>query len=144
MKMIQVKTSELTGPALDWAVGTAMGNTMRQHKNLEIPAWFDADNKLIYLPASAFSPSTDWAHGGPLLAELMASSEYGITPFSGGACQISNTDNEGFPYNGDMKQGHFEIVGDNLLMAACRAVVASKLGDVVEVPAELVEGISHD
>ena len=45
-----MKTSELTGAALDWAVGTAM--------KLPPPYW--ADGKCANF-------STDWAQGGPII-----------------------------------------------------------------------------
>jgi hypothetical protein len=51
-----MKTSELTGAALDWAVGTAM--------KLPPPYW--ADGKCANF-------STDWAQGGPIIErELIA------------------------------------------------------------------------
>jgi hypothetical protein len=51
-----MKTNELTGAALDWAVGTAM--------KLPPPYW--ADGKCANF-------STDWAQGGPIIErELIA------------------------------------------------------------------------
>lgn len=45
--MTKIKTSELTGPALDWAVARAAG---------------------LYAPEPWISdPSTDWAQGGPII-----------------------------------------------------------------------------
>lgn len=150
--LIKVKTADLTGAALDWSVAIAIGfssdgcsgNTMRRwtgaaKETLETVRLFgDAD-----ILGTLFSPSTDWAQGGPLLAELMDSSQYAITPFCNGGFAISNTDNEGFPYSGNTKEGCFEVIGDDLLTVTCRAVVARKLGDEVDVPAELV-GVRHE
>ena len=44
---MKIKTSELTGTALDWAVAKAAGQTYHG------PAWT--------------KPSTDWAQGGPII-----------------------------------------------------------------------------
>ena len=103
-----MKTSELTGHALDWAVGTAM--------KLPPPYW--ADGKCANF-------STDWAQGGPII------------------------EREGFELC-RIESSAFEIewraqidcdcrsYGPTPLIAAMRCYVASKLGDEVDVPKELL------
>ena len=154
---MKIKTSELTGAALDWAVGVSMGQTMRQHKNLDIPAWFDADNKLIYLPASAFSPSTKWEHGAPLIDQFQI---YLSPPHIVFATKIVDGKRVSADkvYDGwtatisarvAMKPspipgltglgGNYSGEGYTAMFAICRAVVACKLGDEVDVPDELAQ-----
>ena len=103
-----MKTSELQGAALDWAVATCEGFTWEQGD-------FDAGE---YGPG--FKPSTDWAQGGPII------------------------ERERIELRGDGDGGW--IAHDNLnpeqkgptpLIAAMRCYVASKLGEEVEIPAEL-------
>ena len=48
-----MKTAELTGPALDWAVAKAWQ-----------PVYSD---KHLLEHAKDFHPSTDWTHGGPII-----------------------------------------------------------------------------
>lgn len=118
---MKIKTKDLTGPALDWAVGVSLGQTMRNHRGLDIPAWFDSDNKLAYLPASAYSPSTNWCHGGPLVDQFKPH-------FNN---QIAGGYVKALTY-------HAECRGETYLIAICRAVVLEKIGYDVEVPDELV------
>ena len=48
-----MKTSELTGAALDWAVAKCEGNN---------GVWYVSDKETV-----DFTPSTDWAQGGPII-----------------------------------------------------------------------------
>lgn len=112
---MKVKTSELTGQALDWAVAQAIGET---HQTI-------LEN--IIAGGDFFRPSTDWNQGGPLIEkfriELRASGEqrwYADKVFPHGSGQ---EDWCGFGYTA--------------LSAVCRAIVTAKLGDEIELPAEL-------
>ena len=104
-----MKTAELTGAALDWAVAWANGNTT------------------IKLDGGVWNPSTDWAQGGPIIERehiewqwLPSSSKhhrYGARkPSLGGAKRT------------------FCMDGPTVLIAAMRCYVASKLGDTVDIP----------
>lgn len=54
-----MKTSELTGAALDWVVAKCEGND---------GVWFASDSDPL-----PFTPSTEWAQGGPIIErELIA------------------------------------------------------------------------
>jgi hypothetical protein len=102
-----MKTSELSGAALDWAVAVCEKN------------W-------TFEPDGCDSYSTDWAQGGPLIERD------GIdicTNTYGGWIATLITDWE----DGTFVQGE----GDTCLIAAMRCYVASKLGDEVEIPKEL-------
>ena len=53
-----MKTAELTGPTLDWAVATANGD------------------KIIWAEEDWHWYSTDWAHGGPIIERDKITVEY--------------------------------------------------------------------
>ena len=102
-----MKTSELTGPALDWAVATANSS------GLILPSWFlGSDYALKY--------STDWAQGGPIIERERI--EVIIWQDVWSAMMRSSTQQD----------------GPTPLIAAMRCLVASKLGDEVDVPEELI------
>ena len=97
--MTKIKTSELQGAALDWAVAKAVG--------------VDVSSTTIPI----YRPSTNWMHLGPLIERHEVEIEAG--PWSA-CCGIKT------------------MHGDTILEAACRAIVAAKLGNEVDVPEELV------
>jgi hypothetical protein len=99
-----MKTSELQGAALDWAVMKCDGICK------DFPAyWVDE------------YPSTNWAQGGPIIERER------IATWINGNDDWTATD------------GIKTTTGETPLVAAMRCYVASKLGDEVEVPDELVE-----
>lgn len=128
MKMVEVETAELIGPSLDWAVA-----------QIEKPA------NLICLNSFNGGPRTrgnlphysaDWSQGGPLIEKYGIKLERaGVAWFAG--WQYSNG---GFVNKYSMMDGDAEDGSNSPLTAACRAIVAAKLGDVVSVPAELING----
>lgn len=110
-----MKTSELVGTALDWAVAKA--------KQLDI----DTRYRRVYVWTTAerndqYEPSTDWFQGGPIIESeniaLIPGGEWGAVK---GLHSLIPT--------------HF---GQTPLIAAMRAFVASKLGDEIEVPENLL------
>jgi hypothetical protein len=121
---MEVKTSDLTMLALDWAVA-----------KIENPDWFDngymddpiSDDFLTMDDGTDYSPSTYWAQGGPIIE-----SEY-ITIDQKGASICACI---------DAPDGHESneiwANGPTPLIAAMRVYVASKLGDTVDVPTELL------
>jgi hypothetical protein len=101
-----MKTAELSGEALDWAVAEAEGH--------DFPA---AD-----VFCGIFNPSTDWTQGRPIIERE------GIETTRGGAYvehfwKATRHSNAAY--------------GPTPLIAAMRCYVASKLGDTVDIPAEL-------
>lgn len=99
-----MKTSELTGAALDWAVAKCEGK-----------AFAEAGEKF----KPAYSPSTVWAQGGPLIE-----------------CEVNRIQ--------EITDGLWEAEGwshveegPTPLVAAMRCYVATKLGHEVEIPEEL-------
>lgn len=122
--MAKIKTSELTGKALDYAVALCEG--------LSIGA---ALVSLTYQGESMsgpFTPSTNWAQGGPIIEREMRN--YGFDLWAGANVQngqFSATYCRGVPDS--------YIYGPTPLIAAMRCYVASKLGGGVEIPDELLK-----
>jgi hypothetical protein len=105
---MKIKTSELTGDALDWAVN-------------QIEECCDDPHTPFF--------STNWAQGGPIIEreEISISREFSAGGIEWAAWTPApiRDDAEAFGY------------GPTPLIAAMRCFVASKLGDEIEVPEEL-------
>lgn len=126
-----MKTSELIGPTLDWAVLEALG----EYK--EYVRWREAVGdsvltNLIWFKRLGGTPSTDWSKGGPIIErELMTIGVYDVAQ-----------DLKSGLWSAEMFRGNeLRVVaqgyGPTPLIAAMRCYVASKLGDEVEIPEEL-------
>jgi len=112
-----MKTSDLTGAALDWAVAKCEGWPM--------DIWYDEDQMPMIRDDEVpeWKPSTDWAQGGPIIERE------GIELFR------NNEKNYWFTSKARGQIGF----GPTPLIAAMRCYVASRLGYEVEVPDELME-----
>jgi hypothetical protein len=128
---MKTKTSELIGPALDWAVAKALGVPAQV---LPIRSNSRIVGHRVYLdPAERdefgmveFEPSTNWSQGGPIIdSERVATQPYRGAWIAG----VS-----GKPARGTSS---WSCGGPTPLVAAMRCYVASKLGDEVEIPDEL-------
>lgn len=108
-----MKTNELTGAALDWAVAKCEGRT-----------WLDAENFLAYWEEDGeMKYSTDWAQGGPIIEREKINLRH--DPDCNKAQAWEASDDIDF----------FEAVyGPTPLIAAMRCYTVSKLGDTVEIP----------
>lgn len=119
-----MKTSELSGAALDWAVAKCEGVTPIGVKKKY------SDGYILYsLPASTIplEYSTNWSQGGPIIER-----EH-ICIF------VRNDtwpDHQRWSARPNTPDGDAEF-GPTPLIAAMRCYVASKLGDEVEIPEEL-------
>ena len=114
---MKIKTSELTGTALDWAVAKCEG--------VYIPA-VDTDidgTKRINYGGMYPEWSTDWAQGGPIIEREQLNL----------ACLGNEW--EAWPNNG--MNDDLYCKGPTPLIAAMRCLAASKLGDTVDIPKEL-------
>ena len=111
---MEMKTSELTGAALDWAVAKCEGfkYEMYEHNRKK---WENG----LHRPQH-WQPSTDWAQGGTIIER-----EKIALDFDGKKWCASNN--------------HKPLANYGLtpLIAAMRCYVVSKLGDTVDVPKEL-------
>ena len=112
-----MRTSELTGAALDWAVAQAEGNVRLQYDSRE---GLIINNVLGWIP---YRPSVAWAQGGPIIEREMIE----LVPQSDSLWDAM--------YRGQ----HIPSDGPTPLIAAMRCYVASKLSDNVEIPEELME-----
>lgn len=120
---MKIKTNELEGAALDWAVAKAEGyyatikpsEVVYAHPNGD---WHHNGN---------WRPSIKWVQGGPIIEREGISNE------------LQRED----LWQANKWQGRpnrfWYGCGDKPLIAAMRCYVASKLGDEVEVPDELKE-----
>ena len=115
---MKLKTSELQGAALDWAVAKCEG-----YFDIGMASVHDGVVNVFYFPA--WQPSTDWAQGGPIiereniLIDLCYEGEDWIA---------TRTEPPAVS----------EARGPTMLIAAMRCYVASVLGDEVEVPDEIL------
>lgn len=116
-----MKTIEMTGAALDWAVAKCEG-------------WIDDCNGWLYqatlqeVAEGSYKPSTNWAQGGPIIEREWLD----ITPWPNESredmrwrCQQHDSANDCAQY------------GETPLIAAMRCYVCSVLGDEVDIPEEL-------
>ena len=106
-----MKTSELTGAALDWAVAKCL------------PTPKDALGLLDLDVYNGFNPSTNWAQGGAIIERERTEFDF-------------NEDTQMF----HAYDGVYSGIGPTHLISAMRCYVASKLGDEVEIPNEITEG----
>ena len=115
--MNKIKTIELTGAALDWAVAKCEGP-------YSVAACYYDENDLPMCRDEAtymeWQPSTNWAQGGPIIERERIELEH-----------------DGFIWWARIKADD-DFDGASPLIAAMRCYVASKLGDTVDIPAELL------
>ena len=125
--MTKIKTSELTGAALDWAVAKCEGVLAPDGVHLSD----EYCDSLHHDQDGGFS--TDWAQGGPIIEREGITISRRYIPFGGGRIDWTAQYFEA-PHTAFELHRHF---GPTPLIAAMRCLVASKLGDEVEVPDEL-------
>jgi hypothetical protein len=125
---MKVKTSELQGAVLDWAVAKAEGIELSNgcYNRLLIDGRMSAGQKML----TPYNPSTDWALAGPIIERERIGFKY-----TGTAMEFVAW------VNGELSTVNDQH-GPTPLVAAMRCYVASKFGDdlvlfKVEVPNEL-------
>ena len=150
--MIEVKTAELIGPALRYAVAVACGWRMQRIEDGDWkegePHWWQAINEKAAVPGKSnglvgyikpgakvatsgydYCPDVKWSQGGPLIEK------YGV--------RVENFPSETIASKAiarvAMNRTAYWQSGPTPLVALCRAIVAANLGDVVSVPEELVQ-----
>ncbi len=124
---MKIKTSELTGAALDWAVAEADGTPI--YRSGKTMTRMDMDGNVYW------QPSTDWAHGGPIIEREKVTLEHLYGAGGAGAdVWVATLTCEDKKFGG---VECFEEQGPTPLIAAMRCYVASELGDEVDVPEEL-------
>ena len=112
------KTAELTGAALDWAVAKCEG--VINGDDLDIG----------FIRERGYTPSTDWAQGGPIIEREKITILY-VDPDDEEPLVSEDCWTAGVPF---AETGY---TAQTPLIAAMRCYVASKLGEDVEIPEEL-------
>ena len=115
---MKTKTADLIGPALDWAVSKCL---QPGYEEWRLIRWIEQE----------FAPTANWAQGGPIIER----EELGLkrnAPCSQGR------EWEASPSITAKGAGGKWGYGPTPLVAAMRCFVASKLGDEVDVPEELL------
>jgi len=136
--MTKVKTSKLTGIALDWAVAKCEGVNEEAFRLYYTPSE-PSDLDTIGYPE--FHYSTIWAQGGPIIERENIT----VRPVFHAERTESGTD----IYRQDGWAAHIEpkafwvtprpFTGPTPLIAAMRCYVMSRFGDEIEIPQELFE-----
>jgi len=124
-----MKTNELTGPALDWAVAKCLNC---EYVFIGVDAVFVLDS---FGEDVTWQPSTNWAQGGPIIEREKISVIRNI----GGSWRGSIRHTTSHPLVAHpVLDGWTNRHGETPLIAAMRCYVASKLGYEVDVPEELL------
>lgn len=141
---MKVQTKQLEGVALDWAVAKCEYDELAA-LNIQFP-----DHAKHY---PKVSPSTDWSQGGSIIerehitvvcaegdysSELHGYTTFWVADYGRQTCETA------YGPQGDNRGQHYQIPADSItgptpLIAAMRYFVASKMGDEVEVPDELIK-----
>lgn len=130
--MKTVRTAELIGAALDWAVAKIEGveTLMMSPRKGEPKKPFALFGSLALALGGdgeqSYAPSACWHCGGPLIEKYKLDLGAPMESVNG-------------PWNANTEWGHpLGQKGETPLIAACRAIVAANLGDEVQIPAELL------
>lgn len=127
---MKIKTEALTGPALDWAVAKCeellyLWDTRTDPPH---PAYKKNNEHEVW---GYYAPSTSWQEGGPIIER----EEIGIR--RNAPC----SDGRQWEASGSITAkgaGYRWGYGPTPLIAAMRCYVASKMGDTIDIPEELV------
>lgn len=107
-----MKTSELTDAKLDLAVSICA----------QVEYWHTLPGSFPPVKRAIFKPSSNWSQGGPIIEQEMLT--------------VGPAKHQGYmAWAWPKNQGYW---GDTPLIAAMRCYVASKLGDEIELPEEVL------
>jgi hypothetical protein len=123
MKMVEVKTADLIGKQLDYAVAVVEGHPLCEE------CMYGSDVLIIgtgYGDLEGFSPSTRWIQCGPLIDKYDV--WFNSRDHHERIAAWANTNTPSVKILG---------CGKSRLTAACRAIVQAKLGPMVSVPEEV-------
>lgn len=136
-----IKTSALAGASLDYAVGYALyevTNHIERYRFLNDEGdhvgsvWVGEKRTFTTL----FSPSTNWSQLGPMIEEfkidLFYYEELEVDGVKGPMWEAM------LPCQSFTAADAYEPIGATAAVAACRAIVAAKIGEEVYIPEELL------
>jgi hypothetical protein len=125
IKTRQVNVSELTDAALSYAIAIAAGMCVESRGSNAVTVWTEdaltGEKEVIIL----WQPWRNWAQGGPIIEREGIDLNFSACEGTSGeewdaACEVNRV-----------------FGGPTPLIAAMRCYVASKVGDVVDIPEEL-------
>ena len=134
---MKIKTADLIGPALDWAVAKCEGKNGVLHDDGITRCIVIASASGVY--KGTYQSSINWSLGGPIIERE------GINLFKHNKLNESQPDvwcaHKVVPrpnMEGSFNSCALALDGPTPLIAAMRCVAAANLGDEVDVPDELV------
>lgn len=116
-----VKTEDLIEAPLDWAVAKCNGEDVSVIGKA-VMLWIGKDSNVDY------EPSTNWAQGGPII-DSEKIKLYPNDPVMPKAVLVPDLDVPHF---------YYRQYGPTILISAMRCYVASKYGDEIEIPDDLM------
>ena len=129
---MKIKVSETTPIQLDWLVAKCEGCSvwiLSDHTASEsargIKRYYVTTRSPVHEDHQPrYSPSTDWAHGGPIIEEMLKS---GVTTWNFmGECFF------------ELAEENILQKGSTTLIAGLRCYCCIKFGEVVDIPEELL------
>ena len=137
-----MKTSELTGAALDWAVAKCEGYEIVRMRGNEMTFLDRTEDGA--LSEKHINYSTDWSQGGPIIERERLWIGYSAVQQSQSLRLFAMEDAVVQCHKTVYPPQPKSTTGPTILIAAMRCYVASKLGNEVEVPKELAGGNGHE
>ena len=142
-----MKTSELIGPALDWAVAKCEGVTVKIIRtsscaeeaigkvtySIDFDQTWNSKGQERWLN---YSPSCNWAIGGPIIQKTGIELLCNLTEIEAARFSIP-TKADWQAFHRSDRRTEARQFANTPLIAAMRCYVASRLGDEVEIPEEL-------
>lgn len=145
--MREMKTAQLIGPALDWAVAKIEGYQCYINHD----AFGPGEHEVVYVNGETgdwhhngnWRASTNWSQGGPLIEKhdintircndlyFPKGNEHGDFYEPYWEATIDGGTDAGIPL--------YKTYGPTPLIAAMRCLVDAKLGDTVQIPSELIQ-----
>lgn len=122
IKLNKMRTSELTGAALDWVIATCEGYSVSISESGEVIIMREG-------VVDYFDPHRNWGWGGPIIEREHITLGWVVSNY----LHVTGC------WSGHIPQTNGKILyGPTPLVAAMRCYVSSKFGDEVAVPDELL------
>ena len=150
---MKIKTADLIGPAIDWAVAKCEGLPLRRDpmgfKTGQQAGWWvwggEGQNEIVgHLKTrrnqhDGYSPSTNWSQGGPIIErEKLSASYWGDKSKFGQHSKPEQWWEARHPTHRTQSRRTVGF-GPTPLIAAMRCYCCAKLGEYVDIPEELCQ-----